>query len=623
MVPLGVEAGNDISTVPVEAGNNFWSQTVVEEAESLGMMSICFVGILLINLKPTFIAKGWLGQKYSRDSMLSNSTGHAEAFERFGNLKKRSTFSRSLSVNDFRSNADLIIDTDENVNLVEDSEQSDYVGDKLDSDKSGSASLGAHISLIALTVFISFGISLLGREIEIYMGLNHRIFSGVRMFKLSMCCALMSMHFILKTSRIRFRRDWFMRLCGLMLDLIVIASLSNSLPKPRALETTHYQLCSFFVLINLAWNAFCFIFVARSLFPNFWFERSLTLSADALGHCYTGLLFARTLDPAMESPVPAAYAYKLMLFFVPASGGKNSIVVLLTTSSGPLTAFVVCLCVVTTWIIIFETYFKHRFVSYKDKGAESLEMTTNRRSSVDVGNIEKEPLLYALSFDQHEGEPEKPTLQENGDNDSTVPMNRRYSVGSSFTPQDMNIHIRVESSEPSLIISPDQMNLIASWLPATRSIRSWSLKYSLRRDGALLDTLMSLCIPKRRNGLVEQTSYVVIIEDSWGYVFGGFISQALESRTTYYGNGESFVFSVAPHPEVYRWTKENNYFIISNSQSFGMGGGGEGFAFQLDDELDTGVSNRSATFNNNPLCSSEFFKCLNVEVWELDDIGFC
>ena len=49
-----------------------------------------------------------------------------------------------------------------------------------------------------------------------------------------------------------------------------------------------------------------------------------------------------------------------------------------------------------------------------------------------------------------------------------------------------------------------------------------------------------------------------------------------------------------------------------------MGGGGDGFAIQLDDELDTGVSNRSATFNNETLSSSEFFKCLNVEVWVLD-----
>ncbi len=49
-----------------------------------------------------------------------------------------------------------------------------------------------------------------------------------------------------------------------------------------------------------------------------------------------------------------------------------------------------------------------------------------------------------------------------------------------------------------------------------------------------------------------------------------------------------------------------------------MGGGGEGYAIQLDDELDTGVSNHSDTYGNPVLSSSEFFKCLNVEVWSLD-----
>jgi hypothetical protein len=308
-----------------------------------------------------------------------------------------------------------------------------------------------------------------------------------------------------------------------------------------------------------------------------------------------------------------------MLFFIPASGGKNSIVVLLTASNGPLAAFIVCLCVVTTWMIIFETYFKHRFIS--NKTTESAELVVGRRSTIDSSNLEKEPLMYALSFDQHDTDVDKFASKNSDISMEEDDGSKKKKVSRGFTPQNMH-PCRIESSEPSLIITPDQMNLIASWLPATMSIRSWTLKYSLRRDGALLDTLMSQCVPKRRNGLIQQTSYVLIIEDSWGYIFGGYISQALENRTTYYGNGESFVFSVAPNPEVYRWTKENNFFLISNSQSLAMGGGGEGFAFQLDDELDTGVSNRSATFNNNPLCSSEFFKCLNVEMWELDEIGF-
>jgi len=38
--------------------------------------------------------------------------------------------------------------------------------------------------------------------------------------------------------------------------------------------------------------------------------------------------------------------------------------------------------------------------------------------------------------------------------------------------------------------------------------------------------------------------------------------------------------------------------------------------------MDTGVSNRSDTFNNEVLSSSEYFKCLNMEVWTLKGVSF-
>ena len=68
-----------------------------------------------------------------------------------------------------------------------------YSGDKADPGKPGSVSLGAHLSLIALTVFLSFGMSLFARILEIELNVEHRLLSGIRMFKLAMCCALLSM----------------------------------------------------------------------------------------------------------------------------------------------------------------------------------------------------------------------------------------------------------------------------------------------------------------------------------------------------------------------------------------------------------------------------------------------
>ena len=104
-----------------------------------------------------------------------------------------------------------------------------YRGDKTSFEKSWAkkanmASLGAHLSLIAMTVFLSFGLSLSARLIEIELKIQSHMISGIRMFKLSMCCALFSMMFLIKKSKIRFNREWFMRLCGLMLGTLLFLS---------------------------------------------------------------------------------------------------------------------------------------------------------------------------------------------------------------------------------------------------------------------------------------------------------------------------------------------------------------------------------------------------------------
>lgn len=43
---------------------------------------------------------------------------------------------------------------------------------------------------------------------------------GVRMFKLAMCSAMLSMQVILVRTKVKFNRDWFLRMCGLMLGMI-------------------------------------------------------------------------------------------------------------------------------------------------------------------------------------------------------------------------------------------------------------------------------------------------------------------------------------------------------------------------------------------------------------------
>lgn len=145
-------------------------------------------------------------------------------------------------------------------------------------------------------------------------------------------------------------------------------------------------------------------------------------------------------------------------------------------------------------------------------------------------------------------------------------------------------------------------------------------------------------------------------------MFGGFVSQPLKKQRDYYGNGTCFVFSVFPATKIYSWTKKwvllllsvvkplgvilhfslhyctdilvcvgviyscvcgfrNDYFCHVSDRHVCMGGGGEGFAFLLDDELSLGSSNRCVH------CCVVVIVILNVLVrvksWTIWDMKLC
>lgn len=211
------------------------------------------------------------------------------------------------------------------------------------------------------------------------------------------------------------------------------------------------------------------------------------------------------------------------------------------------------------------------------------------------------------------------------------------------------------------MLSPSHFSSVMSWiLPEYQhSLVQLSLIYTLQRDGASLTTLLSLCCPTNTythslydhyssnfhshhshnshhshhshfgqplpsptsssNYLYKDHQILILIEDSWGYIFGLYLSHPLKISSEYYGNDDDFVFTVLPNLVKYPSNQFNNYYILSNYQNILIGGGKTGtYTIQLDDELNTGVTGISETYsNNNILSSNEYFKCLNVEVWAI------
>ena len=182
IVPLGIESGEQIEALRhIDATNVIgvrhevhWVKIVLQESESLGLLAVCIIAIVLMSGKQFFIACGFIQQEVSQPSrtvrpVAGHGAGQAEAFER---TAKASTATFSLDDSDIPG--DYFSGYNGDVSITR-SINGSYTGDK-----ESTASLGAHLSLIALSVFLSFGLSFICRMIEIEFKWTEYFFSGMR-----------------------------------------------------------------------------------------------------------------------------------------------------------------------------------------------------------------------------------------------------------------------------------------------------------------------------------------------------------------------------------------------------------------------------------------------------------
>jgi len=148
-------------------------------------------------------------------------------------------------------------------------------------------------------------------------------------------------------------------------------------------------------------------------------------------------------------------------------------------------------------------------------------------------------------------------------------------------------------------------------LPIRLRDYNWKLLFSTGNDGTSLNTFY--------NRVAEHNYTLIFIKESSGNVFGGFCTESWQPLNKYFGTGESFVISVRPKVDCYKWTTSNDYFMFASMEYLAMGGGGVGgrHAFYLDADFSWGTSEVSQTYLNRRLSSAEEFSCVLVEVWGL------
>ncbi|MCJ1226175.1 oxidation resistance protein 1 [Toensbergia leucococca] len=74
--------------------------------------------------------------------------------------------------------------------------------------------------------------------------------------------------------------------------------------------------------------------------------------------------------------------------------------------------------------------------------------------------------------------------------------------------------------------------------PRLQLIDTWSLTYSLERDGVSLATLYNKCAPY----LSTLSQFILVIRDAAGGIFGAYLTSAPHPSPSYYGTGECFLW---------------------------------------------------------------------------------
>ncbi|PHJ18000.1 tld protein, partial [Cystoisospora suis] len=176
------------------------------------------------------------------------------------------------------------------------------------------------------------------------------------------------------------------------------------------------------------------------------------------------------------------------------------------------------------------------------------------------------------------------------------------------------------------LLNNNVVSQLAVHLPLMLTMKKWYLAFCHKLHGISLNTFYRRCS--------NIGPCVLLIQDGKGVLFGAFLDE-IQLASKYYGTAETFVFtfkgSHGSNPDldhasihVYRWSKMNNYFIYTDYDVIGIGGGGH-YAISVDKDLLRGSSSCCFTFNSPILSSSEDFivKAFQIGCMQEEKNGAC
>ncbi|EKE42806.1 hypothetical protein ENUP19_0319G0027 [Entamoeba nuttalli] len=171
-------------------------------------------------------------------------------------------------------------------------------------------------------------------------------------------------------------------------------------------------------------------------------------------------------------------------------------------------------------------------------------------------------------------------------------------------PQTRLLQSITPSILPNDFLSIEEARLLNSFLPTRIGIIDLEVIFSTTVNGFSLTNLYYQCMS--RNPLI-------LLIKAKGKIFGAYMNDPITISSKYYGNGETFLFSLNP-PTKYPATMKNTYFIQTDPARFVFGGGNGVAGLSLDKELHC-FNAKVDTFDNNLFTNSSSFLIDRLEVW--------
>lgn len=182
-----------------------------------------------------------------------------------------------------------------------------------------------------------------------------------------------------------------------------------------------------------------------------------------------------------------------------------------------------------------------------------------------------------------------------------------------YFKEDLSIKFIPKLDSPSEILSERQLKEIHQSIPYYNRYKNMRLLYSATKHGTSMTTFY--------DRVKTDSVCILIIKDDSQHVFGGYLSEHIRNSEKFYGTGESFVFTFHQSEKIhcFEGSNENDYYIYSDNEVFGMGCSDNCFSILVRDDFLKGSSRYTKTFKNTVLSSNEEYFIEKIEFWGFDE----